>query len=533
MDRLVSHLILVSGWRRRLIALMAGAASVGALPPFDVFPVLFLTIPVLVYLLDGAAAESEGGFRFRPGTRFSVGWWFGFGWFGLGLSWIAEAFLVEPERHALLLPFALVGLGGGLAIFTGLATSLAARIWPDGWTRILSLASALAAADWLRGHVFSGFPWNLFGMTLSGSDATMQIASLTGAYGMSFIALALAGAPAVLFPRRLRSRGGFVYLASVFAAILVLAGWGAMRLSGAEDRVVAGVNLRIVQPAIDQRDKWDPEKRQEIFARYVELSAARLGPDRVGLLTTTHLIWPESAFPFVLTEEPAALAAIAELLPLGTTLITGAVRVERGAGRPRVFNSIHVIAESGEITGSYDKVQLVPFGEAIPFADRLEPLGILPLVNAPRSFTPGTRRESLSLSPAPAALPLICYEIIFPGTVATAGEPRPGWLLNLTNDAWFGTSFGPWQHFRQARMRAVEEGLPLVRAANTGVSAVTDAYGRVEEILPLGQSGVIDAALPQAIDPPFYARHGDLTLLGFLLCGFGICLYGRFTSLSS
>jgi apolipoprotein N-acyltransferase len=225
----------------------------------------------------------------------------------------------------------------------------------------------------------------------------------------------------------------------------------------------------------------------------------------------THLIWPESAFPFFLTREPDALAEIANLLPPGTTLITGGARIDDShadGSRRRAFNSVYVIDHDGTILSVYDKLHLVPFGEYLPFQDTLERLGLMQLTKQPGGFAAGDRRRLIDAKPAPRFLPLICYEIIFPGAAIPAGE-RPDWLVNVTNDAWFGISSGPYQHFQQARLRAIEEGLPFARAANNGISAVVDPVGRVVRSLPLGAQGIIDSSLPRAIARPLYARIGD------------------------
>jgi apolipoprotein N-acyltransferase len=269
------------------------------------------------------------------------------------------------------------------------------------------------------------------------------------------------------------------------------------------------VRLRIVQPAIAQNEKWQEENEDEIVRRYLELSDSAPTPERAGIASITHLVWPESAFPFFLTDRRDVLAAIATLLPDGTTLITGAARAERGdaALSERVFNSVYLIGDDGEILSAYDKVHLVPFGEFLPFQSVLESLGLRQLTSLPGGFSAGTSRRSLAVAGLPPVAPLICYEIIFPGEVMPPGE-RPGWFLNLTNDAWFGDTPGPRQHFLQARLRAVEEGLPLVRAANSGISAIVDSYGRIQSSLGVGEAGVVDGELPVALSQTVYGRYG-------------------------
>jgi apolipoprotein N-acyltransferase len=245
--------------------------------------------------------------------------------------------------------------------------------------------------------------------------------------------------------------------------------------------------------------------------RYLALSQRASGPRSNGLDDVTHLIWPESAFPFFLTRDAEALGQIAALLPAGSVLITGAVRAPDGvpdAAVTRAYNSIYIIDHAGSILSVYDKVHLVPFGEYLPFQDFLEGLGLRQITNMRGGFIPGDRRRILNVPRAPDVLPLICYEIIFPQAIPP-GE-RPGWMVNLTNDGWFGASSGPYQHLQQARIRAIEQGLPVVRAANTGISAVIDPLGRIIGSLPLGTDGVLDEALPQPVGLTPYARTGDL-----------------------
>jgi apolipoprotein N-acyltransferase len=288
---------------------------------------------------------------------------------------------------------------------------------------------------------------------------------------------------------------------------------------------VPGVALRIVQPSIPQDERWASARADTIMARYAELSRGKNGLNGV-----THLIWPESAFPFLLTENPSALTTIADLLPPGATLLTGAARAERIIGSdepPMVYNSIYAIDDSGEIRAAYDKVHLVPFGEYLPFSPLLRALGLKQVIALPGGFSPGQARRTLSLPGAPPFAPLICYEIIFPDAVIAPGATRPEWLLNVTNDAWYGETPGPYQHFEQARVRAVEEGLPLVRAANSGISAIVDPHGRVLATLALDEVGVVDGGLPASLPPTPYARFGDWLFLGLLALTGAVAMIGR------
>jgi len=516
-SRLAQPIVLAWGVRRALIAFLAGAASTLAITPVNsdpaslitVWPVMFVTFPVAVWLLDGAAASKRSAIAGAA----VAGWWFGFGYFLAGLYWLGFAFLVDAKAFGWkFVPFAVAGLSAYLALFPALAFALARALWMRGPLRVLVLAAALTAAEWLRGHVLTGFPWNAFGYALTTPLVFAQSVSLIGVWGLTFIAIAVFASPAVLADEPADTRRPWLAPLAAAVTLAALAIFGAARLFTTQTTFVNGVTLRIMQPNVPQDEKFNYANKQSVMQHYLTLSDRASGPQS-GLRGVTHLIWPESAFPFFLTREPEALAQIAGLLPPDTVLITGAARpaeVDRHA-----YNSIYVIDHSGSILSAYDKVHLVPFGEYLPFQSLLERLGLQQLTKVAGGFLSGDRRRLLAPPRAPNFAPLICYEIIFPHDVLPAGE-RPGWLLNLTNDAWFGMSPGPYQHFQQARVRAIEEGLPLVRAANTGISAVVDPLGRVIHSLPLGVEGVLDSPLPQALAPTWYAAMGDRPL-GVLL----------------
>jgi len=515
MAKVAHSIVLAWGWRRAAIACTAGAASTLALAPFNAWPVMFLTFPVLVWLVDGAAAGRLGG----VGAAAIAGWWFGFGYFLAGLYWVGFAFLVDADKFGWLMPFAVVALPAGMALYTALGLALARLLWSRGAARILTLAAALTIAEWLRGHVVSGFPWNAFGYALTGPLALAQASSLVGLWGMTFLAVGVFASPAVLADDPTETSRRFIAPLAGVAILVALAAYGAVRLAQHPTSFVAGVRLRIMQPNLAQDERFNYSAKAQVMRRYLALSDRATGPESSGVKDVTHLIWPESAFPFFLAREADALAQIAALLARHTVLITGAVRAAEMApsGSVRAYNSVYVIDRDGSIAGIYDKVHLVPFGEYLPFEDFLESLGLISLTKMPGGFLAGDRRRLMTVPGAPAMLPLICYEIVFSDEAVPPGE-RPGWLLNLTNDGWFGISTGPYQHFQQARVRAIEQGLPLVRAANTGISAVVDPLGRVVKEMPLGAEGVIDSALPQAIAPTLYVRAGDY-IAGALVVG--------------
>lgn len=526
MRAIALKLLVTWGWRRAVLCLLAGAASALAMEPFSLLPVLFVTVPLLVWMLDGVHAQANTpGRALRSG--FMVGLLFGFGYFLAGVHWIGSAFLVDAGAHGWMMPPVLFGFTLLLAVFWGIGCAAAAVIWTSGLARLLLLAAALAGAEWLRGVVLTGFPWNTPGLAVAGSDQLSQIASYVGLSGLNFLVVLIAGAPALLAdePSR-RSFGGYgnvVAAAALFAVLGGLWGTGHYVLSGTISAHVEPTRIRIVQPNIPQTEKWVPENRSRIFASYLELSDAATSPEVTGIDDVDVLIWPESAPPFVIEQHPDALASVAALLPDGVVLLTGALRVERGGSdqsERRVFNSLLAIDSAGAVISRYDKSHLVPFGEYLPYEDELERLGIRKLVKLPGTFSAGTTAQTIEITGVPAFSPLICYEIIFARSVIDHAA-RPQWLLNVTNDAWFGDSAGPRQHLQQARFRAIEQGLPVIRSANTGISAVIDARGRILDHKPIGVTGVIDAVLPGAAPATLYSVYGDWALLVLIVGALG------------
>lgn len=543
----IAHAVTLSwGWRRAGLVALAGALGALSLAPFHAFPVLWVSFPVLVWALDGAADMKEGHRLARLGPAFFVGWAFGFGWFLAGLWWIGVAFLVDAEEFGWLLPIAIATLSIGLGLFHGLAAALARLLWSEGPARIAALVVGFFVADWLRGHVLTGFPWNLIGYGFAANAPMMQIDSVLGGYGLTPLAVLVFAAPAVLASRR---KADLRFLAAITIVFVAVVGWGAARLHFAPTEFVPDVRFRIVQPAIDQVKKLSSDYKTETLERYVELSRRpAIGTDGKPLPTDlrsgtggaggipgiTHLVWPESAFPFVLANEPWALSTIAQLIGDRTVLFTGAVRGEAPAAgevRHRWYNSIYAIGRDAEILAAYDKAHLVPFGEYLPFQDALESIGLRQLTKLRGGYSAGPGLRTLTLPGLPPFAPLVCYEIVFPGEVVEAGH-RPEWMLNVTNDAWYGMTPGPWQHLHQARLRAVEEGLPVARAANNGISAMIDPMGRIVADLTLGAVGVVDADLPKSTESTVFSRFGMipsgvLVLFAFLWAGYRRVHRGR------
>jgi apolipoprotein N-acyltransferase len=507
--RLAARLAGLSGWRRYGLAALLGAAAAAALPPVDLAPTLILAFPGLLWLDDGSDT---------PFASFALGSSFGFGFFFAGLYWIAAALFVDLARFWWLVPFAAAGLPALFVLYVGaacLVLHLATRIFHlPATARIFLFAILWSLAEWVRGHLFGGFPWNLIGYTWSGgfpgAILLLQSVAWVGIWGLGFVTVLAASLPALLgvasvaplSPLRRRAP-------AIMAGLLLLApaAAGALRL----DRSPAAATttwVRLVQPSTPQELKWDPAAAAANFERLAALSAAQ------ATQPVAAILWPEAAVPFFLGRDPAALRAMAAIAPRDGYVISGALRANPPPGPVvRVWNSLEAINAAGKVVAHYDKVHLVPFGEFVPLR-RFLPLRKITAGIIDLSAGPGAR--TLALPGLPPFSPLICYEAIFPGAVIDRAQ-RPDWLLNITNDAWFGRSSGPFQHFAIARTRAVEEGLPLVRVANNGISGVIDAVGRVPVHIDLDAVGHIDVALPAAAEPTLYARAGDWAWLALLL----------------
>jgi apolipoprotein N-acyltransferase len=496
----------IRGWRRSGLAALAGMLLALALPPIGLWPLMFLGVPLFLALLEGADSRR---------TALLLGWLFGLGYFVVALHWIGFAFLVDASTYLWMMPFMVGGLAGGMAIYWALA-ALAVRLARlHGIGIVLGFAAALAVAEWLRGHLFTGFPWAVPGLIAESMGAVAQSAAVIGMTGLTLMIVMWAGLPLVLIPPVLRrERWLAAALLALLPAVWILGAW---RLASPEPPATERT-VRIVQPNISQDDKWRSANARGIFDTLQQLSLAPTPERPAGLAGVDYLIWPESAVPFLIDESPGARSEIARMLDGRGALVTGAIRRQPvpGTSDYRIFNSIIVFDGSGEVAVRYDKWRLVPGGEFLPFEWLLEPLGFRRVVTVPGSFAAGRGPETLQLPGGLAAAMLVCYEVIFPHDLVDH-DRRPAAIINVTNDGWFGNSTGPYQHLAQARLRAIETGLPILRAANTGISAVIDARGRLVRSFGLGRQGVIDARIPAAHDPTIYALLGDFVLMGLVL----------------
>jgi apolipoprotein N-acyltransferase len=479
------------GLRADLIALVAGALASLALPPLHVLPVLLVAFPVLLTQINTSG---------RAIVAARHGWWFGFGYHLIGLYWITEAILFEAARFWWLVPLAVPALAAVLAVFiavpAGIAWFAADRSGHDraaqdramlaGSAQVMTLAGGWVLADLARQFVLTGFPWNPLGSVwalpgLTG-DVMLQAAALVSVHGLTMATVAVACAPV------LGGRGRGLCLA-VFLAWIA---YGVSRVAAPPPPDQAP-RVVLVQGNVPQGQKWDPVLRNAVFERYLRLTDDGVREAGPGPLV---VVWPETASPFLLDTEARAVIAKASH---GAPVMVGAVRFDE-AGRPR--NTLFAVTGTGGVAALYDKWHLVPFGEYQPswaqVGIQLVPGG---------GFASGPGPETLDIPGVPPVGPLICYEAIFPGQVVNAAD-RPDWMVNVTNDAWFGTSAGPRQHLTAARLRAVEEGLPLLRAANTGITVAFDARGHEITRLGMEQTGFRIVSLPGPLPPTIFARFG-------------------------
>ena len=495
-----------------LMCLLSGALMVLSMAPWNLWPFMFAGFSAFYFLLTTASTKRRA---------FFYGWLFGFGYFACGLWWIANALLVPGNPFSWVWPLAVAGLPALLAFFPACAALAIKRFSnPQKISGFLLFVSLMSLSEWLRGHIFTGFPWNLYGYSWGGWDAMMQNAAWGGPYMLTLLTVFWATLPGFVFisnETAARKTSAAILAVLLFAGCLTFGQW---RISGPDPGVNDNMNLLIVQPDIHQEDKWENAKAGKNLYTLSLLSGAQ-NDDKDK---TTIILWPETAITADALTNPQARAIIKPALESyagSAYLLTGLLRFETRQDKVVYFNSVAAVDRNLGIAAVYDKAHLVPFGEYIPF-QKIMPFG--PFVQF-EGFTQGSGPMAIALPGAPAFSALICYEIIFPGAVVNRKGPRPAFILNVTNDAWYGDSPGPRQHFMQARFRAVEEGLPVVRSANTGVSGLIDAYGRPLLTMALNSKGAENVSLPHSLPrPPLYTRAGDWI---FLAAALGLILPSR------
>lgn len=504
-----------NGMKKNFLAFFLGILVTLALPPVYLFPLAIIGFSGFLLMILKATSNKDA---------FKIGWWFGFGHFTSGLYWIAFALLVDAPRFGWLIPFAVFGIPSVIAIYTAIVALLTWRVakYLNGWRLIIIFACIWTVTEILRGWLFTGFPWNLAGYIWTVSDNMLQFVSIAGIYGLSLVTVLAFTMPALLigkgeFRVQNSERKTTLPIISSFILLIGIFIWGSYRLSNAQEKFVEGINLRIVQANIPQSMKWDEEWRYSTVEKYLELSRSK------GFEKTTHIIWPETALPFVITEDSPLLNVVTQIIPTNGALITGALKAEyTDSGMIKnMWNSMLVISDRGKIFSHYNKSHLVPFGEYVPFRS------ILPLekiTHGSIDFAEGNGVKTINAPAFPALSGLVCYEIIFPGKVVDKNK-RPEVMVNVTNDAWYGKTAGPYQHFQMSRTRAVEEGMPLIRAANNGISGIIDSYGRVIANTKLASTEVLDSPLPASIPQmTIYSRYGNVALL-LMVCILIIIVY--------
>jgi apolipoprotein N-acyltransferase len=503
-NKLISALGGLSAFKTAVTIFVMGLLSGLAMPPTHVWWILFLTFPLVVQLV--ALRKSQ---HFR--SDFLWGWLFGFGYFLSALHWIGFAFLINAADYLWMMPFAVGGLAATLAIYWGLAVAVAQICVKRGWSSILIYPLCFGIAEWLRGHLFTGFPWAVPGLAADGMGGVAQLASVIGMNGLTVVVLLWAltplGITAAEKPMRLLS----IFILASLPCIWV---WGDWRISSNPTQYLDEQIVRLVQPNLSQDDKWRNNNARLIFDELLQLSAqANSSPE------PTLIVWPESIVPFLIDESVEGKKELGDMLGGQKILLTGAVR--RSSPRetnPNYFTSIIAFDGAGEVIGTYDKHHLVPGGEYLPLAWLLEPLGFRKVVNVPESFSEGVGPSFVSIPGVGRVAMQICYEAIFPQTLPS-GHKRPDWLLNVTNDGWFGNSAGPYQHLAQLRMRAIEQGVGIIRVANTGISAVIDSTGGYVMQSRIGHVFVADSRIPKSLEGTIYSHWGDI---GLIILSFGI-----------
>ena len=519
---MLTRLMSLRDFRGFFLTFILGGLSVLGFAPFYLWPVTIVCLALLMLRLDGAADAPK---PLKAG--FWQGFAFGLGYFLFGLYWIGSAFIARGPAFIPYMPFAILALAAGLALFWGGAGALYMKLAKSGHShplRAVIFACLLFIAEYIRGHLFGGFPWNLPGYIFEAGKPVSQIASIVGIYGVSALVLFLSASLALAISGR-----KFIQFGAALAVLASTYAFGAARLKNASVEYVPGVKLRIVHANIPQKDKFDPNKYVQIIEHYFGLSTS------AGFDDVTHIIWPEGAVPGLMFEDEGLMQALDQLMQSGTgappTFITQTLRAETVPGRdkPRYYNSAAAVTfepgQAPQISAYYDKQKLVPFGEFMPGGGVLEAVGLKSLSTALESMTPGRSGTVPDLPGLPPVSLQICYEILFPGftpQTLPGKDQKPQWILNLSNDSWYGNSTGPRQQINQAAYRAIEQALPVVRSTSGGISGVVDPFGRLLSLKNLDENGVLDTQLPRPVQKSAYKtslNHIIALILSFMLLG--------------
>ncbi len=475
----------------KTVAFWLGVISASALPPFYVLPILFFTLPSLLFLLNHAQNKKQA---------FASGYWFGFGYFAVNLSWIGNALLIDAHTFGWLYPITILASGAFFGLFIAFP-SLLAYLFKNKISRYFAFAGWWIVFEWIRSFIFTGFPWNLLGSVLAFHPIFIQTAALFGTYGLSLCVLLICGSPFLILFSSCREKVTGITIAVCLSVFL--SGYGFWRT---ENYIYtpSETRIRLVQPSIPQSMKWNKATLEQNLQEYIALSQSKEAEN------IDFVIWGETASPFPLDFDFIHLREVTSAIPDNGYLLTGSLRYELSQeGTYRPLNSVFVINSSGKILDVYDKSHLVPFGEYIPFKKYL-PETFRPIAQSLSDFKAGSGPQNITITPHPQFGPLICYEIIFPSQVINRKNP-PQWLVNFTNDGWYGISQGPYQHLVTTQLRAVEEGISIVRAANSGISAVISPVGKILASIPLNKKEILDYNLPQQLSiTTFYGQFGNI-----------------------
>ncbi len=503
LDSLKTRISSLTGVKKYAAAFGLGALMTLSMPPIGAFYILLLCVPGLIWLTQQSKTKTE---------TFLTGWAFGAGYFIFGLYWVSFALFVDIEAWWWVLPFSTIIAPTILALYYALIPLIVWRYRTHEAAYALMLVTSWSGIEWIRGHALTGFPWNLPGYTWHYLPPAMQVNAFTGIYGLTLLTLLWAIMPVLArTPQR-------KFVSVLMVSFLIVAATGTARLILHPTKSFDKIAVRVLQPNIPQSAKWNQNKEWRNFKHHLDLTASATTLKQ----PITFVIWPETAIVSNLEHSPEIANAIGKALPKESIAFLGSLRVTGNSGAEKFYNSITVLNKKAKVLDTYNKHHLVPFGEYIPFRNILNLTPIASGIARIGDFTRGTGVTNLHTNFLPKPSPLICYEAIFPGKVANKND-RPDWLLNVTNDAWYGKTAGPHQHFEIARVRTIEEGLPLVRSANTGISAVIDPLGRIIGMKSLGETGIVDALLPRPLPPTLYSKTGDILffLMLILLTIFG------------
>jgi apolipoprotein N-acyltransferase len=486
--------------KQYIFSLVLGAFLAFSFAPFHLSWLAILSFSGLFILIDDKSNKEA----------FAIGWWFGFGQFIFGLYWISISLFTDISKFFWILPFSLFLIPAILAIYTGLTllfvNSISKKFSIMGWRKILLLAVIWVFFEYLRGTLFTGFPWNLVGYNFMVSTPLSQISSITGIYGLSLIAVIFYSSFALI------NKDSKIFLGIVYSSFALIWLFGFYRIYSFKTEIIPEAKFRLVQPVIKQSDKWNSESRYQSFLENIKLSKQE------GFNDVNYVIWSESAVPYIINDKLVTDISFAS--PREGFVITGALRGKfqdesKKLELDQLWNSIFVINSKFQNVANYDKNHLVPFGEYIPFSKYIP--FISKITNGSIDFSEGLGNKTIKLNQnSPSFSPLICYEGIFPNNVIDNNNP-PDFLLNLTNDAWFGNSSGPHQHFEMVRMRAIEYGMPVIRVANSGISGLVNPVGEIIDMIPLNQKGIIDVNLMKKIPDTIFMRFGNLIPISIML----------------